>query len=83
MSGIDRAQPARAAARREGSHWLTALLAAIGGLAAALVLLRVSEWGPTAGGDAVSYVTAARNLLDGNGLTTDGVPYQGTPPPSA
>ena len=65
-----------------GPDRVTALLAAIGGLAAVLVLLRVSEWGGAAAGgrDSVLYVTAARNLLDGNGLTTGGVPYQGLAP---
>ena len=61
---------------------MTALLAAIGALAAGLVLLRVSEWGGAAAGgsDAVTYVTAARNLLEGNGFTAYGVPYQGLAP---
>ncbi len=58
-----------------GPGRVTALLAAIGGLAAVLVLLRVSEWGPGAGRDSVLYVTAARNLLEGDGFTAHGVPY--------
>ena len=44
------------------------------------MLLRVSEWGPTAGPDSVLYVTAARNLLEGDGFTAYGVPYQGAAP---
>ena len=54
---------------------VTVLLAAIGVLAAVLVLLRVSEWGPAAGPDATLYVSAARNLLAGEGFTG----YRGVP----
>ena len=54
---------------------VTALLAAIGALAAVLVLLRVSQWGPEAGPDATLYVSAARSLLAGEGFTG----YRGTP----
>lgn len=47
---------------------VTVLLAAIGALAAVLVLLRVSEWGPATSGDSVLYVSAAVNLLTGDGF---------------
>ena len=60
---------------------VTALLAAIGALAAVLVLLRVSEWGPAAGGDSLWYVSAAVNLLAGDGFADPaGNPYGGYPP---
>ena len=60
---------------------MTALLAAIGVLAAGLVLLRVSEWGPAAGGDSLLYVGTASSLLAGDGLASFyGDPYGGAPP---
>ncbi len=45
-----------------------ALLAAAAALGAGLVLLRLASYGTGMGGDAVSYIVAARNLLAGNGL---------------
>ena len=60
---------------------VTVLLAAIGALAAVLVLLRVSEWGPEARQDTMLYVSAARNLLAGEGFTGyRGVPYSDAAP---
>ena len=53
----------------------TALLAAIGALGVALVLLRVAVWGPGAAADGAGFVSAARNLLAGHGL----VSYTGAP----
>ena len=53
----------------------TALLAAIGALGAALVLLRVAVWGPGAAADSAGFVSAARNVLAGHGL----VLYTGAP----
>ena len=50
-----------------GRH--TALLAAIGALGAALVLLRVEAWGAGLTADSTAYVSVARNLLDGGGFT--------------
>ena len=47
----------------------TALLAAIGLLAAALALLRGSVWGTGLGTDSVEYVSVARSLLAGEGFT--------------
>ena len=47
----------------------TALLAALGLLAAALVLLRGSVWGTGVGTDSVEYVSVARSLLAGEGFT--------------
>ena len=70
----------RALAALEGraraiDRW-TALLAAIGALGAALVLLRTAPWGPEVSSDAVWYVSSARNLLAGDGLVShNGVPY--------
>ena len=46
----------------------TALLAGIGALGAALVLLRVSEWGAGVGSDGAYFVSAAQNLQDGHGF---------------
>ena len=46
----------------------TLLLAAAAALGAGLVLLRLGSYGPGMGWDAVNYITAARNLLAGNGL---------------
>ena len=46
----------------------TALLAGIGALGAALVLLRVSEWGAGVGADSAYFVSAAQNLRDGHGF---------------
>ena len=45
-----------------------ALLAAAAALGAGLVLLRLASYGPGMGWDAVNYITAARNLLAGDGL---------------
>ena len=53
----------------------TALLAALGALGAALVLLRVAVWGPGAAADSAGFVSAARNVLAGHGL----VLYTGAP----
>ena len=44
------------------------LLAAAAALGAGLVLLRLGSYGPGMGWDPVNYITAARNLLAGNGL---------------
>ncbi len=46
----------------------TLLLAAAAALGAGLVLLRQASYGPGMGWDAVNYITAARNLLAGDGL---------------
>ena len=46
----------------------TALLAAIGALGAALVLLRTASYGPDAGADAAGFISTARNLLAGDGF---------------
>ena len=59
--------PAWAAGRRPDRFTLL-LLAALAGLGAGLVLLRQAGYGPSIGWDAVNYITAARNLLAGNGL---------------
>ena len=58
--------PAWAAGRRPDRF--TLLLAAAAVLGAGLVLLRQASYGPSMGWDAVNYITAARNLLAGNGL---------------
>ena len=44
------------------------LIVAAAALGAGLVLLRQASYGPGMGWDAVNYITAARNLLAGNGL---------------
>ena len=70
----------RALAALEGraraiDRW-TALLAAIGALGAALVLLRTAPWGPEVWDDATGFVAAARNLLAGDGFVMHfGDPY--------
>ena len=70
----------RALAALEGraraiDRW-TALLAAIGALGAALVLLRTAPWGPEVDNDATGFVAAARNLLAGDGFVLHhGGPY--------
>ncbi|QYK51387.1 MAG: hypothetical protein KF701_02570 [Anaerolineales bacterium] len=46
-------------------YWL---LAAIG-VAAALLTLRQMHWGPWAFSDSAAYISAARNLVDGHGLS--------------
>ena len=54
----------------------TVLLAAIGALGAALVLLRTAPYGPGAGWDSAGFVSTAHNLLAGGGFTMfDGSPY--------
>ena len=58
--------PAWAVGRRPDSF--TLFLAAAAALGAGLVLLRQASFGPGMGWDAVNYITAARNLLAGNGL---------------
>ena len=45
-----------------------ALLAGVGALGAALVLLRVSGWGAGVGADGAYFVSAAQNLQDGHGF---------------
>ena len=53
----------------------TALLAAIGALGAALVLLRTAPYGAEVGGDAAGYVSTAHSLLAGGGFVMlDGAP---------
>ncbi len=58
--------PAWAAGRRPDRF--TLLLAAAAALGAGFVLLRQASYGPSMGWDAVNYITAARNLLAGDGL---------------
>ncbi len=54
--------------RRFGIDRFTALLAAVGALGTALVLLRQLTYGVSLTPDSRLYIEAARNLLDGNGL---------------
>ena len=54
------------AAKFGGGGGHAALLAAIGALAAVLVLLRVSEWGPAVWSDSLEYVHSADSLLAGS-----------------
>ena len=51
-----------------GFDRFTALLAAIGALAGALVLLRQVTYGVEIFSDSRTYIEPARNLLEGNGL---------------
>ncbi len=46
----------------------TALLAAVGVLGTALVLLRTNNYGAAIAGDSLLYLSVAENLLDGNGF---------------
>ena len=63
-----RAWPQLAWAADRRPDRFTLLLAAIAVLGAGAVLLRQASYGPGMGWDAVNYITAARNLLAGNGL---------------
>ena len=76
-----RAAPAASAARRALASRgvvrraarldrLPLLLAALGAAGALLVLLREAAYGPGLTSDSAWYVSAARNLLNGNGLVT-------------
>ena len=56
------------------------LLAAAAALGAGLVLLRQARYGPGMGWDAVNYITAARNLLAGEGLVDLHGPLVSWPP---
>lgn len=61
--------------------WFTILLACIGALGTALVLLREATYGVGLGIDSVTYISAARSLLEGNGFTAwYGGPYEGAAP---
>ena len=74
---LARSGAVRRAARLDG---LPMLLAALGGVGALLVLLREAAYGPGLTADSAWYVSAARNLLDGNGLVTFlGAPYRSAP----
>ena len=67
--------------RIAGVDRFTLLLAALGLLAALLILLRQSAWGAGLTIDSTLYISAARNLLDGNGLVSwTGRPYQDAAP---
>ena len=60
---------------------LTALLAAIGALGTALVLLRTAPWGVGLAGDTPFYVSAARSLTAGDGFVLwHGWAFTGAPP---
>ena len=60
----------------------TALLAAIGALGAALVLLRTATYGADVGGDAAGFVSTAHSLLAGGGFVMHyGDPYYREAPP--
>ena len=75
---LARSGAVRRAARLDG---LPMLLAALGGVGALLVLLREAAYGPGLTADSALYVSAARNLLDGNGLVTFlGAPYRAAAP---
>ena len=58
----------------------TLLLVAAAALGAGLVLLRQASYGPGMGWDAVNYITAARNLLAGDGLVDLHGPMVSWPP---
>ena len=61
--------------------WFTILLASIGALGIALVLLREATYGVGLAVDSVTYISAARSLSEGNGLTAwYGGPYEGAAP---
>ena len=65
---------ARRLARLDG---LSLLLGALAGVGALLVLLRQTTFGPGLTSDSALYVSAARSLLDGDGLVTFlGAPYR-------
>ena len=70
-----------AARVRRIDRW-TALLAAIGALGAALVLLRTATYGADVGGDAAGFVSTAHSLLAGDGFVMHyGDPYYREAPP--
>ena len=61
--------------------WFTILLASIGALGTALVLLREATYGVGLGVDSVTYISTARSLSEGDGFTAwYGGPYGGAAP---
>ena len=67
--------------RPPGCDRWTALLAAIGALGTALVLLRTAPWGAGLAGDTPFYVSAARSLTAGDGFVLwHGWAYTGAAP---
>ena len=61
--------------------WFIILLASIGALGTALVLLRQSTYGVGLAVDSVTYISTARSLSEGNGFTAwYGGPYEGGSP---
>ena len=62
-------------------HRITLLLAALSALGMFLVLVRGSTYGVSVTPDSVAYISAARNLLAGNGFTQwNGTSYTHAPP---
>src|SRR3990172_6095524 len=70
MLELRRGSTSSSAVKGRSEKTLTVSLIVTVGIAAALMVLYATVWGPWAGSDSVEYLEAARNLAGGQGLVT-------------